>query len=672
MRSGVRPLFIALALAASLVAAFLVGMAGQAAGDPSNHPPGLAEAIAVQERHTENLLEVRGVVGTAVGLTAGGQPAVKVYTRAPGVRGIPSRLNGFPVDVEVTGELVPRADPKAKFDRPVPIGVSSGTERLIRFRGSLYCTVGTLGARVSSGSSVFALSNAHVYALEGSEPDGAVQAGEDGDRILQPGRADMTEQACGSTGEINDAVIGRLHAYEPIVLSRSANNTIDAAIASTTSGTVGTATPVDDGYGTPSSQVQDSPAIGQKVQKYGRTTALTKGEIDGINATVIITYDQGQARFVDQIVITPGSFSAGGDSGSLIVTDDEANSPVGLLFAGSSSHTIANPITDVLERFGVSIDGTGAAPVDPPENGDPPPPPENGDPPPPPENGDPPPPSENGDPPPPPENGDPPPPSENGDPPPPSENGDPPPPSENGDPPPPPENGDPPPPSENGDPPPPSENGDPPPPPSAEPLNLPAGLVINRAQVQVGASTAQRHGVRRLVVRGSLNPAAAGERPAVRFRAAGRQILMRPIVQPNGTFQVNRRLRGPQRRVGGGQLRLRYAGNDVLRAASERLRAARRAVRLRIARLRLQENGLVVAGRVLSRAGRQARIQVEFNRPNGDPAQIATRARVNRRGRFRTQLRVPPAVRDLGGWVAITHPGRARLFGQRRGRAIGG
>jgi hypothetical protein len=98
--------------------------------------------------------------------------------------------------------------------------------------------------------------------------------------------------------------------------------------------------------------------------KYGRTTGLTKGSIAFINATVDVNYGaSGIARFVDQIVIQPGSFSAGGDSGSLIVLDgkgrDIANDkgkPVGLLFAGSAFYTIANPIDAVLVSFGVTID----------------------------------------------------------------------------------------------------------------------------------------------------------------------------------------------------------------------------------------------------------------------------------------------------------------------------
>jgi hypothetical protein len=87
------------------------------------------------------------------------------------------------------------------------------------------------------------------------------------------------------------------------------------------------------------------------VKKYGRTTGLTEGTVTAINATVVIRYDKGRARFINQIVVQgSGSFSEGGDSGSLIVTSDQ-NKPVALLFAGSSSTTIGNPIQNVLNAF---------------------------------------------------------------------------------------------------------------------------------------------------------------------------------------------------------------------------------------------------------------------------------------------------------------------------------
>jgi hypothetical protein len=331
-----------------LFTVLVVGLAW--AGGPPAVPPGLQRAIAAQEAHTDTLLAKHGVVGTAVGLAADGRPVVKVYTESAGVPGLPHNLDGVSVDVEVTGELI--AQPLA---RPAPIGVSTGTERLMIYRGALYCTVGTLAARVTDGSGVYALSNAHVYALEGSSPSGAVTTGLNGDRILQPGRVDMTAQACGSTQEINAAVIGRLWSYVPIVFGKKANNTVDAALATTTADQVGTATPAG-AYGTPSATTVQ-PALGQLVQKLGRTTGLTQGTVTGVNATVMIRYDKGQTRFVKQVVIqgSDGSFSDSGDSGSLIVTQN-GNFPVALLFAGSPSSTIGNPIDLVLGAFGVTID----------------------------------------------------------------------------------------------------------------------------------------------------------------------------------------------------------------------------------------------------------------------------------------------------------------------------
>jgi hypothetical protein len=336
---------------ASLVVVLVVLTAGLvSAQGPPIHPPGLDRAIAAQEAHTDALLARAGVVGTAVGLAADGQPVVKIYTRSAGVRGLPAALDGVPVEVEETGDLVAQNE---------GIGLSSGTERLIVIRGSLYCTVGTLGALVSDGAGVvYALSNAHVYANEGSKTyGGPVVTGLAGDRVLQPGRVDMVDQACGSAAEIDRAEIGKLWAYQPIVFSRTAKNEIDAAIArlSDQNSLVPNATP---GYGTPSSTVA-SAALTQAVQKQGRTTGLTQGTVTAVNATVIIKYDKGQARFINQIVVqgNGSAFSAGGDSGSLIVTS-AGNHPVALLFAGSSSSTIGNPIQAVLDAFGLTIVGS--------------------------------------------------------------------------------------------------------------------------------------------------------------------------------------------------------------------------------------------------------------------------------------------------------------------------
>ena len=309
---------------------------------------GLARALFVQERHTNNLMAKNGVVGTGVGLDARGRYVVKVYVVAPqDAAGIAKKLDGVPVSVRVSGVILalkrppgkgkPSVDPTARFDRPVPIGVSTGHPDI---------TAGTIGCRVFDAYGVYALSNNHVYA---NENQAAIT-----DFVIQPGTFDG--------GSSSDDDIGMLYAFKPIVFSIFANNQIDAAIAVTSTDVVGNSTP-SDGYGSPEA-VTIAASPGMKVVKYGRTTGQTKGQVDAINATVNIGYDSGVARFVKQIIITPGGFSAPGDSGSLIVANDKKGKkegpnhrkPVGLLFAGSATHTIANPIDLVLDEFGVVID----------------------------------------------------------------------------------------------------------------------------------------------------------------------------------------------------------------------------------------------------------------------------------------------------------------------------
>ena len=325
---------------------------------PAFDPPGLERAIEAQERHTDDLLGIQGVVGTAVGLGTNGGAVVKIYTERSGIGGLPRSLDGVPVRVQVTGRIFALNKPDENGDHdhggggngeePPTDGCTSTTER---FRpacigistGHPDITAGTIGARVTDGSNVYALSNNHVYADENF----AIL----GDNVLQPGPFDG--------GKNPGDAIGTLAEFVPIDFSTSASNTVDAAIALTTTELVGNSTPAD-GYGTPKSTTSIA-KINQKVMKYGRTTGQTNGKVDAINATINVGYDSGVARFVKQIVIRPGNFSAGGDSGSLVVVRGGADDrkPVGLLFAGSLVVTIVNPIDKVLGEFGVTIDGEG-------------------------------------------------------------------------------------------------------------------------------------------------------------------------------------------------------------------------------------------------------------------------------------------------------------------------
>ena len=316
---------------------------------------GVENALAAQERHTAALMRIPGVVGTAVGLLPNGEAVVRLYLEHPNVAGLPDVLDGVAVRRQVTGRIMARSDPTLKL-RPAPVGYSVGHPAI---------TAGTIGARVVNPStlSVFLLSNNHVLA---NSNDATL-----GDPILQPGPFD---------GGVAADQIATLFAFRAIDFA-GGGNTMDAAIASTTLSVLSNSTPTDDGYGVPNAQVfndansdglfdNKNALLNLPVQKYGRTTKLTHGTITGINATLNICYEVlfifcvKQATFVDQVVIEPGVFSGGGDSGSLIVTDDLNLNPVGLLFAGSETQTIANRIDLVLNHFGVRIDAGDAPPVD--------------------------------------------------------------------------------------------------------------------------------------------------------------------------------------------------------------------------------------------------------------------------------------------------------------------
>jgi hypothetical protein len=364
------PLVAFVGLLAALVLALLIAAPhGQPAAAPGPGDRGFARALEVKERHTERLLARPGIVGTAVGANAAGTPIVRVYTMHAGVS-VKSKLNGVDVAASVTGPITaahhrdghgggppgggggggddgnggngedppPPSEPSRTdwWERPVPIGISTGRAD--------ECAAGTIGARVSDGDgNTYALSNNHVYAKE--------NAGKAGDVILQPGRYDLN---CAEAGETHR--LGELARFVEIQFDGT-DNVVDAALAQTTVDDLRTSTPLD-GYGSPTQQ----PAlakVGETVQKYGRTTGLTSGQVDGVNASLNVGFSSGTARFVNQIVVRsrPG-FIRAGDSGSLLV--NSGLDPVGLLFAGDSPgrYGIANPIGAVLDELGDEVGAT--------------------------------------------------------------------------------------------------------------------------------------------------------------------------------------------------------------------------------------------------------------------------------------------------------------------------
>lgn len=267
-----------------------------------------------------------------------GEPCVTVYVVAKSPKRevsseamIPASVSsGVPTDVVAVGEIV--AQPFRGRYRPAPGGVSIGHVKI---------TAGTLGCLVKRGGRVFILSNNHVLAN--------VNAARLNDPILQPGPYDG--------GKMPKDLIAKLARFVPIDFSPTGSNLVDCAIATPQRLESSYVTSKNIWYGTVSSKIV-APKMDLLVKKAGRTTQRTRGRVTGINASLRVGYGTaGAALFRNQIVIqslTTSPFSQGGDSGSLIVSDT-GNNPVGLLFAGSATHTIANPIAAVLAALQVTI-----------------------------------------------------------------------------------------------------------------------------------------------------------------------------------------------------------------------------------------------------------------------------------------------------------------------------
>ncbi|MFZ4768597.1 MAG: hypothetical protein ACOYLO_00350 [Ferruginibacter sp.] len=276
----------------------------------------------------------------AFGIVPGTKPdqhklAIRSWTedglKAPYVQNAISLAHGE-VDAKVTGVIrAPR--PFAQDEqftmkermRPLRAGFSIGNFAI---------TAGTLGCFVKTWTGkVMILSNFHV--LVGDH-------GKKGDAILQPGSYDG--------GRNPDDEIGALRNFVQV---KQAGNIMDAAIASIHRKNRPSDFTVP--YIGKLTDLIMNPEDVLDVQKTGRTTGHQKGKVTAINLRgVAVNYGpMGVCTFDNCIEIGTPGFSAGGDSGSLVV--DKDNNPYGLLFAGSESHTILNPIGPVLKQFHVKI-----------------------------------------------------------------------------------------------------------------------------------------------------------------------------------------------------------------------------------------------------------------------------------------------------------------------------
>jgi hypothetical protein len=320
--------------------------------------PMVQSVMAVQDRHTARLMADPEVIGTATTVTDDGRLAIMVLaTTDRAAKAVDKEIDGIPVVVHRTDKIVAmKTKPPAgvshtaKQTPPIQLGTSGGWRYDL---ANGYCCGGTLGSLINVGGQKRVLSNYHVFEAD-IVSGGNGRVATTGDYVIQPGLIDV---ACNAANAQNVATLVVTHSLP--------GSNVDCSSATIISGMVR-----DDGaileVGTLSAQTVAA-SVGQLVKKSGRTTGLTRSSVSALNGTVSVAYENECAggaaftkTFTGQIIVANkrSRFLAGGDSGSMMVEDVSTNPrAVGLLFAGSSTLAVANPIGQVLSFFGATMVG---------------------------------------------------------------------------------------------------------------------------------------------------------------------------------------------------------------------------------------------------------------------------------------------------------------------------
>ena len=355
---SIRPLFKFLA---AIVCVFLVisAFAAPPAGVLDETHASVRAVMAVQSEVTPGLLQQAEILGTAIGVDASGIPVLTVYVDRDAanagevIRNLPREFRGVGVQVHLTDQfhaMLSTVSHTAKQTPPVQLGTSGGWSKDL---ANGYCCGGTLGSLVAIGTTQYILSNYHVFESD-IVPGGNNTTAQTGDPIIQPGLVDV------NCNKNLAQTVGTL-----VKKSSLPNSNVDCSIAKVVSGAVRTNGAILE-IGT-ISKTTLAPSLNLAVKKSGRTTGLSRSGISGLNATIRVIYDNECAggtaftkTFTGQIVISNHGkkFLNSGDSGSLMVQDVATNPrAVGLLFAGSSTSAIANPINQVLNFLGATMVG---------------------------------------------------------------------------------------------------------------------------------------------------------------------------------------------------------------------------------------------------------------------------------------------------------------------------
>jgi hypothetical protein len=301
---------------------------------------------------------VTGTTNTAVNWSVDGGPAngsiapSGLYT-APSNIPNPARITvraSSQASTTISGSAAITINPGNAFPQfgPVKLGTSGGNAKDLT---STVCCAGTLGSLVVRGGVQYILSNNHILA----KSDTASM----GDPISQPGIIEVNCDAARTSTVANLSKFFNLE-NDPVP-------NIDAAIAQVMPGKVdptgsilylgATATNGVPDPGPPNAGVGVAGTVNLAVAKSGRSTGLTCSTVIAAPVTFVVDYSatcggprKFSIQFTNQVAVAGGDFSSGGDSGALIVAQNTAD-PIALLFAGSDTESIGNPVSDVLNFF---------------------------------------------------------------------------------------------------------------------------------------------------------------------------------------------------------------------------------------------------------------------------------------------------------------------------------
>lgn len=356
--------FLAPSLAACM---FLSSCGGGGSGSQVAVTIKPAFAIDTVSQTTAFTDTVTGTMNTAVTWEVNNTPGGSASTGTITATGIYTAPTQVPNPATVTVSVVSQADTsksasaqvtvvahtpnEAAQSLPIKLGTTGSNANDSSRQGSnITCCGGTLGSLVQRAGTFYILSNNHVLARSDSASLG--------ENIIQPGLVDTN---CGST---SSSVVGNLSQFANL---QAAGTNVDAAIAQIipgavdTTGTIlllgGTTTGGVPDPGPPHAGMGVAATVGMGVGKSGRTTGLTCSRVGAVGVATSVQYQTGcgtgstfNVTYSNQISVNGGTFSGAGDSGSLIVSTGTAD-PVALLYAGSDTDSVGNPVQDALNAM---------------------------------------------------------------------------------------------------------------------------------------------------------------------------------------------------------------------------------------------------------------------------------------------------------------------------------